>query len=78
MYNIDFLILHSRLLQMNNYIDESLTKSYDSNILIKKLKNKYKEKINNIHIQKSKSNVQSFSIQFDEQYMYDIVYDESL
>lgn len=63
---------------INNYIDESLTKSYDSNILIKKLKNKYKEKINNIHIQKSKSNVQSFSIQFDEQYMYDIVYDESL
>lgn len=63
---------------INNYIDESLTKSYDSDILIKKLKNKYKEKINNIHIQKSKSNVQSFSIQFDEQYMYDIVYDESL
>lgn len=63
---------------INNYIDESLTKSYDSNILINKLKNKYKEKINNIHIQKSKSNVQSFSIQFDEQYMYDIVYDESL
>lgn len=63
---------------INNYIDESLTKSYDSNILIKKLKNKYKEKINNIHIQKSKSNIQSFSIQFDEQYMYDIVYDESL
>lgn len=63
---------------INNYIDESLTKSYDSNILIKKLKNKYKKKINNIHIQKSKSNVQSFSIQFDEQYMYDIVYDESL
>lgn len=63
---------------INNYIDESLTKSYGSNILIKKLKNKYKEKINNIHIQKSKSNIQSFSIQFDEQYMYDIVYDESL
>lgn len=63
---------------INNYIDESLTKSYNSNILINKLKNKYKEKINNIHIQKSKSNVQSFSIQFDEQYMYDIVYDESL
>lgn len=63
---------------INNYIDESLTKSYDSNILIKKLKNKYKEKINNIHIQKSKSNVQSFSIRFDKQYMYDIVYDESL
>lgn len=63
---------------INNYIDESLTKSYDPDILIKKLKNKYKEKINNIHIQKSKSNVQSFSIQFDEQYMYDIVYDESL
>ena len=63
---------------INNYIDESLTKSYDSNILIKKLKNKYKEKINDIHIQKSKSNIQSFSIQFDEQYMYDIVYDESL
>ena len=63
---------------INNYIDESLIKSYDSDILIKKLKNKYKEKINNIHIQKSKSNVQSFSIQFNEQYMYDIVYDESL
>ena len=63
---------------INNYIDESLTKSYDSDILIKKLKNKYKEKINNIYIQKSKSNVQSFSIQFDGQYMYDIVYDESL
>lgn len=63
---------------INNYIDESLTKSYDSDILIKKLKNKYKEKINNIHIQKSKSNVQSFGIQFNEQYMYDIVYDESL
>lgn len=63
---------------INNYIDEPLTKLYNSNILIKKLKNKYKEKINNIHIQKSKSNVQSFSIQFDEQYMYDIVYDESL
>lgn len=63
---------------INNYIDESLTKSYDPDILINKLKNKYKEKINNIYAQKSKSNVQSFSIQFDEQYMYDIVYDESL
>ena len=30
---------------INNYIDESLTKSYDSNILIKKLKNKYKDYI---------------------------------
>lgn len=57
---------------------ESLIKSYDSNILINKLKNKYKDKINDIYIQKSKSNIESFSIQFDKKYMEDIAYDESL
>jgi hypothetical protein len=63
---------------LKNKIDESLIKSYDTNKLINKIKTKYKEKINNIHIQKSKSYIQSFSIQFNEKYNDEIVYDESL
>lgn len=64
--------------KIKKYIDESLIKSYDSDILLKKIKNKYKDKINDIHIQKSKSNIQSFSIQFNKEYINDIAYDESL
>lgn len=63
---------------LKNKIDESLIKSYDTNKLINKIKTKYKEKINDIHIQKSKSYIQSFSIQFNEKYNDEIVYDELL
>lgn len=63
---------------IKNYIDESLIKSYDSDILLKKIRLKYEDKINDIHIHKSKSNIQSFSIQFNERYVDDIAYDQSL
>lgn len=64
--------------KIKQYIDESLIKSYDSNILLKKIKHKYKDKIKDINIHKSKSNIESFSIQFNKEYMHDIAYDESL
>ena len=44
--------------KLNNYIDESLLKSYNNTLLIKKLKSKYN--IYNIKEYDSKSNIKSF------------------
>ena len=59
-------------------LKESLIKSYDSNILIEKIKRKYKNKIKDVHIQKSKSSIESFSILYDNKFDKEIAYDESL
>lgn len=60
-------------------IKESLIKSYDYKKLQNKILNKFKDKIIEIHEINSKSkNNKSFSILFDEKYINDIIYDESL
>lgn len=50
---------------INNYIDESLIKSYNHNLLIKKLKTKYN--IYNINEYDSKSNLKSFVFNINEE-----------
>ena len=50
---------------LNNYIDESLIKSYNHNLLIKKLKTKYN--IYNINEYDSKSNLKSFVFNINEE-----------
>lgn len=63
---------------LTTFIKESLIKSYDHDKLINKIKNRYKDKIKEINILNSNSEVKSFSFSFDSKYVDDIDYDESL